>query len=559
MSKTPSNLNSITTLPVLAFVLVLTLLVTGAYYFVTRDQGDTNMAATTYNTTVPVPSTNETQSLHPRKSDFLLTRRFTNDLLGYSIGYSYFDWSVLGEYMDLSNKDYAVFFTGGLPCELRVYTVEPTTFLATFDQDGSRTEDIAGATREVSIWRSRDNTSQIVESTQITDSLYLVSLASATMPDYQEMCALRLETLRESFTLLPPVDNVAVMSHARMLYATKSGTQVTVWILNTSNASATTLFTYDESLPAEMNSNYWSMRPPSIALAPNGSDLLFVEQDGVAIWDRVTGTTRRLFDITSRPPGDTEMAPQWSLDGLDGVYSLANPGWSPSGKYINLSLGYYEGGYYAIMEPNHPAGFKRLSIGGGTNRLSWSPSTDEYVVANPGGYSEPGVWLSAPADPYLVHPLVHDDARQYLQAAISPDMRHILYISSPQYPNDHERSVSVADVDATTEDTFSVPGSLLTATFVSDDAVVVATMQDDNQLHLITRTLQGQQAELAVLPANAEEYDVLAMTPDGYLMVPCTQLADGTRRFYLVDVHTGAIVYRSPVETAFTTYLGWVE
>ena len=84
----------------------------------------------------------------------------------------------------------------------------------------------------------------------------------------------------------PEILNDGSIKAETLLYAIKKGHQVIINKRNIRNGSEVEIFRYIEDREVNISSgNYWSAMPPSIALSPNGTLLVFSDTEGLKIYD----------------------------------------------------------------------------------------------------------------------------------------------------------------------------------------------------------------------------------------------------------------------------------
>lgn len=355
-----------------------------------------------------------------------------------------------------------------------------------------------------------------------------------------------------------------------LIYATKDGTHVTVQQQNTQTGTEQTIFEYDERRSADTSGNYWSGLPPSIALSPDGDDLLYVAADGVKVYHRDTATTEDLITVVQEGGGELEdRPPTWSVDAITGTYGFANPAWSSDGSHISLSQSLYEGSLAAIVDGEnstliHPTCGncpEQTGIGSVQHRLRWSPVENRYIAPLGDGYAIMGLHRSdANAGQDTTNLLPPDEAS--FAANFSPDGSKLVFTHSRTTPNAPDASTvaSVSDLEGIVLASFDTPGTIMDAVFTPDGKSIVLVDVIGDDVTLRAYPASGGDGEVLVSFATGfNNLDRIDRTTDNAISVTSTRSSDDTRRLYLIDPDEGTIVYETPATTRFTIFAGFVE
>lgn len=256
-------------------------------------------------------------------------------------------------------------------------------------------------------------------------------------------------------------------------YAVKEGTTVTVYDRFYDkddirpDGEPFPFFSYEEAVPAELSGNLWRGLPPSISLNPDGNSLVFAAEDGLKI--------ASLFSIGDPPvetliqkiqdtPEGIEGAPTWSVEGMEGVYLMAQPLWSADGSTISFMGAWYEGSTYGFvnvegLRESREDAFWSVKIGdeytlGSTPfDFVWSPVVEDgrFAKTSESGYSPMGLYVS---DDTVVHGVVNLAERfdrpsaYYDQVNYSSDGERLVFLTKESNNADDEVwTLAIVDMD----------------------------------------------------------------------------------------------------------------
>lgn len=215
-------------------------------------------------------------------------------------------------------------------------------------------------------------------------------------------------------------------SGTTILYATKSGSTVSVRRLNLATKAEATILIYTEVSSAEHSGNMWDELPPSVASSFDGTRIAFAAADGLHVLDLKTGTRRTLVARTVAHKGDQPAS--WSPSLGTDAFAVFAPRWSGDGRFLSFIVSHYEGHSISFVDVADGRVFAQKGLPSLSyadpelGDLSWARSSASSVVPRNG--TETGIFLSKVGDPAGAI-FLQIRANRVTAAALAADARRI--------------------------------------------------------------------------------------------------------------------------------------
>jgi hypothetical protein len=352
-----------------------------------------------------------------------------------------------------------------------------------------------------------------------------------------------------------------------MLYATKTGSEVTVYERSTLTGEEEAVFSYTETTDANLDGNLWHGLPANAALSPDESMIAFVDTEGLKVYDRTSGDIETL--IAELDPGDPSIEelepPTWSVDELN-AFSLFHPMWSPDSKYVGFAEGYYEGSGFGVVDVETKE-YTAMSLNAAGVDLDWAPD-NTVLQPGSGGYFARGLLLESVGEQdervNIAESFGEGDSL-FQEARFSPDHQNIVFTfqPSPPVPSDWEDvyTLGVVDRDGSNYEKLD-EGKLQTPVFAPNNEDIYYTEMDGQ----LTATLKKYDASaqrierITTLQGYADWVDP-AWYQGRYLSLTGrhTQGDAGASRVVVLDTQEETVVYAGPTLDVFAEYLAFIQ
>lgn len=227
----------------------------------------------------------------------------------------------------------------------------------------------------------------------------------------------------------------------RLLYATKSGTKVTVRLADLDARTERTLFTYAERQPAEHSGNYWEGQSPAVAYSAAAGLIAYGAADGLHLYDIGTGVRTTLIERVTE--GVDDAPPTWAPP-MEGTYGISNVRWSGDGRYVSFDRPHYEGNTTAFydretsqlfLQAGMPFSYADPSL----STPAWAAGGASTITSVTG--TKPGLFLSAANDPRRGS-LVALRHERFGPAVLAPDGSTAAFLFNDT-PDDYESLTGV--------------------------------------------------------------------------------------------------------------------
>jgi hypothetical protein len=134
----------------------------------------------------------------------------------------------------------------------------------------------------------------------------------------------------------------------------------------------------------------WSENRATGALSPDGRYIAYTDRYGLELLDLQTYEFRLIAT-----GGDRDAC--WSYTNIGACKAFDSPKWSPDGKLISVSVGYWEGGEHFIVDPFTPG--SRPILAGNSSGGHWSPSSQ--AICSYGEYGGPSALFISQAPDWI--------------------------------------------------------------------------------------------------------------------------------------------------------------
>lgn len=371
-------------------------------------------------------------------------------------------------------------------------------------------------------------------------------------------------------------------------YAVKEGTTVTVYNRFYDkddirpDGEPLPQFSYEETVPAELSGNLWMSLPPSIAMSPDGNSWVFAAEDGLKIaslWSAGAPPVETLIQKIQDTPEGTEGAPTWSVDGMEGVYLMAQPLWSADGSTISFMGAWYEGSTYGFVDveglrESRDDAFWSVKIedeyalGSTPFDFVWSPVVEDgrFAKTSESGYSPMGLYVS---DETVVHGVVNLAERfdrpsaYYDQVNYSSDGEPLVFLTKESNNADDEVwTLAMVNIDGSGYEELMTAPNIHEPMFNADASGVFFLHEISGQTQVEEYVLgTGAVRTWAVLPVTFGDWFDLRWEEvrPGLLSAVGVSPQDASttesqRSFVLFDLEQaiGEVLFTS---SAFTTFL----
>lgn len=301
--------------------------------------------------------------------------------------------------------------------------------------------------------------------------------------------------------------------------------------------------------------------PSAVALSPDKQSLVFVDKEGLKVYDLQAKTTKTYIRETAK--GECEdCPPKWSVSFMGGTYSLARPLWSSDGKYISFLQSHYEGAGFGVIDTVSGAYIALKDVAGGYNNLNWSPVARSYVKASSGGYEGIGLYISrqsniAEADD-LAPKFGKTEDTPFLETNFSSDGSKIAFTFEEPYETKH---LAIANTDGTGF-TVLVEKTDARIPFFSRDGNSVLYFQQKNSRQVLVQynLTSKKSSDLVILPSDFNRWDKAYWTKDGFLALIGISSSSGltlggdSTRMIVLDIINKKVIFASPVFDQFTNF-----
>lgn len=363
------------------------------------------------------------------------------------------------------------------------------------------------------------------------------------------------------------------MSRPELLYAVKEGHHVTVFRRRVATGDEQAILEYDEAHEAKHSQNYWEEQPPSLTLNESGDTLVYIEEDGVAVYEASTGASRTALH---REPGPTFGSSgltrsRWIGDGgaeLCFAFNVAEPVISPDGQRVAVTMTQYEGSSLAVFDATGAAAC--LIEGATSGNPAWGAQGDLLIPGGGGEYARAGLFVVPRSDPCAAVKIAEAPA-QYLagfeSGSWSADGSTIITSLVEGEPEPVHASLRLVSRDGSENRVLIADGFNFWPTF------------DPTQRHIyfVRRSRMPRAAEESIGRYDLESGDetIIQNVPGGWSLRSPSWTADGQLvfrahsnkdgcyywscddRVVVLDPASGNVVYASAPRD-FTNYLGFL-
>lgn len=356
-----------------------------------------------------------------------------------------------------------------------------------------------------------------------------------------------------------------------MLYATKTGAEVTVHERNILNGEETEVFTFTEMREAKLDGNLWNGLPASAALSPDGSMIAFVDTKGLKVYDRTSGDINAL--ITEEDPGDPSLdelePPTWSEGALN-AFSIDQPMWSPDSQYIGFAEGYYEGSGFGVVDVETNE-YTKMNLNGAGVDIDWAPD-NTLLQPGVGGYFARGLLLEsvgAQDERVNIAESFGEGDSLFQEARFSPNHQNVVFTFQPSgpLPDDREDSYTLGVVNRDGGDYQKLyEGNVQTPVYApnNEDVYFIETVrQTDEGLMVALMMYDASEDKIERVTTLSGFTDWVDPTwyGDRYLALTGrhTQGEEGGSRVVVLDMEDKAIAYAGPALDVFADYIAFIE
>jgi len=344
-----------------------------------------------------------------------------------------------------------------------------------------------------------------------------------------------------------------------LIYAVKNEYRSVVYKRNLQNGTQIKLFEFDESNKADKSGNHWSGLPPSIALSPNKREIVFIDQEGLKLYDIQSGNTKIFIRQTVKSKN-----PQWSIGSLNGTYNLAEPLFSLNGRYISFLKAYFEGSSPGLIDSQTEQYFP-INLGSCSSNITWSPTETAFVKPMQGWCEGTGLFASASDITKDAVDLSSKFSKQnafFSEANYSPDGKRLTFIFSDNEASS-KPSVAIVNIDGSGFTIIDKIGRNSMPFFSSDSSSVFFVQQRVVDQVLVKYDLVDRiSSDFAVLPAKFGSWLSVTWTKEGFLTIiggslsPNLVVGGDNRRMVILDIANKKVIYTSPMFDQFTNFAG---
>ncbi|MFH1236548.1 MAG: hypothetical protein V1685_06485 [Parcubacteria group bacterium] len=357
-----------------------------------------------------------------------------------------------------------------------------------------------------------------------------------------------------------------------LIFATKEGTNVTVFSRNGETQDDTELFSYEERVPATKSGNLWEGLPPSVALSHDGKSIAYAKADGVYIGNLQTDESRAIISKTADPaPDDLLEIPKWDVDPAIDAYGFAIPHWSADDNFIGISTTHWEGSSLSIRGVSGDSFASAGSVGGNIY-FQWSPVANQYVLPTYGAYAKPGLYVGSGTDVEAVD-IMKDNGvgfADYYEAQFSPDGTRIVFTYEPygvEGPQEGGiRKIGVVSPDGSNFVTLPYDGKLMAPFFGPDGSDIYFAAESEPDIILRRHDLRSDTlTDMLRLPDTYNTWRFREWTERRYALLEGVEMSQpgveaGDRaELFAFHVESGVAVWQSGPFDAFVTFAGLVE
>lgn len=381
---------------------------------------------------------------------------------------------------------------------------------------------------------------------------------------------------------------VRPLARPNLIYAVKTGREVTVWKRDILNGVEQEILKYVEPAEAQHSFNTWEEMPPGVTLSTDREVLVYTSVDGVFTFD----LNRQESEVLARAVEHQALAGGVTIFGTNVSYSwetsegetlccgtaLAAPNVSADASWVVVRVPQSEGAFLAIFALNGSAAcsISDREFRVDSDRPSWS-AANELLIPSEGEVSSLGLFVVAEPDRCSEQKIAEDIESVdppwlsgFSDAAWSPDGEWVAasYRKNPLQGgarDAHWSGIALMRRDGSDVRIIASDQSIHSPIF-SPDGLSVFFVQDAGE-GIVPQSLErfdvanGQVSNVATIPqgwsVRTEHW-----TEEGYLMLSASssecRYKSCNNSMTLLDVSNGGVVYASE-SSDFTRFLGFVE
>lgn len=246
------------------------------------------------------------------------------------------------------------------------------------------------------------------------------------------------------------------------------------------------------------------------SLSPDKKTMAYITDNGLSVYNIEKKENNPIVKKEKEALINLGISPQWSISGLENVYALASPSWSPDGQFLSFIQIYADQYSLGVINVKSKEYYPVQGVNGekiyGLN-ARWSPVSNIIVTPEFEGESQSGLFVSLPEKSNTLYNLSEKLGKKevdFYESAISNDGSRIAFIYKEDYEEEYNNTLAVSNIDGSNFIILDQKDSKTVPFFSADDKSILFLneLSDDNLLLSSVSLENKKKKDLVIFPKN---------------------------------------------------------